>query len=437
MTPRRKALTARIAPIAVIMMTGLFLGNMALMIISLVPWFFLAFSIAIPGPRVSRLEGEIKKGALFVGRDLKVERETTIDHGMGLVVLAESISPTFEQRDGKAIRVLWKGRGVLNAPFNYTIRPMRRGEYEIGNVRSEGIHFSGLFPSDQNVWGSKRSLHVEQMVMRASEIRDPRLESRMPMPASVMSSHGAQTTNFLDIRHYQRGDQFRSINWKATVRSGDVEALRPLVNEYEREGRRKVWILVDDSERMRVGNEAESAFECALHAARALSDFYLQRNCLVGAALIHQGRCQLPEGGRRQKIMLADMLYRADVKGSSGSLTGFVHGHRGHLQQGNPLFIIISILDRGSQPELREGFKELRRNSGPKSRFLLIDVDLKNIASRDEVESLGIQLRGLEETPVRGRIKKLGVRIVSWEPREQDLFQVLLTSRAVGGEFGS
>jgi uncharacterized protein (DUF58 family) len=50
------------------------------------------------------------------------------------------------------------------------------------------------------------------------------------------------TTEFEQIKEYVRGDDYRTINWKATARSGKL-----MVNQYADEKSQDVYCLIDKS----------------------------------------------------------------------------------------------------------------------------------------------------------------------------------------------
>ena len=73
------------------------------------------------------------------------------------------------------------------------------------------------------------------------------------------------------------------MNWKATAkREGTMNSI-PFVNDFEKEGRKTVWLFLDAREWMRTGSTVENAFEYAIQATLGVSS-YLSRNCGVGVS---------------------------------------------------------------------------------------------------------------------------------------------------------
>ena len=115
---------------------------------------------------------------------------------------------------------------------------------------------------------------------------------------------GIITTDFREIRDYLPGDPYRSINWKATARRAvQYRDSFPKVNEFEREGKKIVWIFLDKSAEMSLGPMIKNPFEYAIQAAACLARFYLERDCKVGLCIYSARGAEkivFPDVGGRQ-----------------------------------------------------------------------------------------------------------------------------------------
>jgi len=59
--------------------------------------------------------------------------------------------------------------------------------------------------------------------------------------------HGNDNQEFKELRLYSPGDPFKAINWKVTSRNLVRGSIWPVVNEFEKEGKKSVWIFLDTS----------------------------------------------------------------------------------------------------------------------------------------------------------------------------------------------
>ena len=132
----------------------------------------------------------------------------------------------------------------------------------------------------------KLILVVRPRTLDIRRIRNLKSITNLPMPLGAMHRTGISTTDFQEIRKYTFGDTFKSINWKATAKMAHRPGWVPQVNEYEKEGKKTVWLFIDGSKAMgQLGTTISNPFEFALLAANDLTNYYLERNCLVGLYL--------------------------------------------------------------------------------------------------------------------------------------------------------
>ena len=67
---------------------------------------------------------------------------------------------------------------------------------------------------------------------------------------------------FEQIKNYVQGDDYRSINWKATSRRGEL-----MVNQYQDERSQQVYCLIDKSRSMRMPFKGMTLLDWAPKAA--------------------------------------------------------------------------------------------------------------------------------------------------------------------------
>ena len=142
-----------------------------------------------------------------------------------------------------------------------SLSPFRRGERRVSQVTVRSFGPLGLWARQAtlNAPGRIRVLPPfnarKHLPSRLARLRE--LDGR----TSVMIR--GQGTEFDSLREYVRGDDVRSIDWRATARRGDV-----VVRTWRPERDRRVVIVVDTGRvsAARVGNEPrlDSAFEAAL-----------------------------------------------------------------------------------------------------------------------------------------------------------------------------
>ena len=216
---------------AVLMLGGVFLGNVLLSLLALIPLLFVLFSFMYSTPGKVKVIREVSE--IDVSRDdaAVLSSRLMVDEGVGLVVVEEKVPSPFVLTSGNNFQVFWKGPRPLDVEMSFTVKCIRRGVHRAGRFKTEGIHFSGLKDVQRGNDEGTVDITVRPRSVDQRRMRDNRLYSRIPMPPGAVSRLGSRTTEFLEIRQYSPGDLYRNINWKATMRSGRDESA-PLVNEF-------------------------------------------------------------------------------------------------------------------------------------------------------------------------------------------------------------
>ncbi len=427
-----KRVPAEFSSFAVLFGFGVLLGNVLLVLLSMLPLLYLVVTNLFRTPSGITVEREKAFVTTAVGETIPVRTRIKVEEGVGLVVCADSLPSLFSLEEGSSLHVLFKGSDPLDQELSYDMRCTKRGAYRIGRARTESHHFSGLRQTEFLSTLAETQVVVKQRLVDVKKMRDPRLTSRLPMPESSISLMGSETNDFREIRDYRTGDHFRSINWKVSARLSALEKKGPLVNEYEHEGKKVVWVFLDAGRRMSLGTEAESAFEHAAQAGWALSQYYLSRDCSVGFCAYHNGKVVLPEMGRRQRTLLSRTFMEVQMADGTEELRSVVSSFRGHLEGHNPLLIIITMVRADNVEELIKGIKEMRAHSGRGTKVLVLHVDGYGLAASGKADRAASIIMGMEDLPLMKRVKATGATLSPWNPREQTLQHLLLMGMGGG-----
>jgi uncharacterized protein (DUF58 family) len=410
---------------AVLMGVGLLLGNIILVLLSFGPLFFVVLSLLQSPPTGLTLSRKVEKGAVIVGNAVDVRSSVGVERGVGIITVGDALPPQFSLAEGSNFSVMWKGPRPLRKDLSFSVRCTKRGMYAVGPVNMEALDHAGMRQTVFSRDDSRTELLVQQEPVSLRKMRDPRLLSRFPMPVGTHSSLGAFTTDFKEIREYRLLDDYHDINWKATARLATSTNAPPLVNEFEKEGRRVVWIFLDTDERMRIGSEVENAFENAVGAVATLSQIYLDRNCRVGVCFQGTWQVILPDSGRRQKEMILRALLDAQMSRNGRPLADSVRSVKGHITGTSPLFLVVTMLHASNTDQVAEGIREMRHHSGRHSRFIILHVDGYDIAAADEVERAGARLLAMNIIPLFADLRKKGAQVLPWNPRTQNLTRMM------------
>jgi uncharacterized protein (DUF58 family) len=411
-------------------LAAMLFGNAILLYLSIVPLLVAVFALIFDTPGSVNFVRKEDKLSAWVNGTVEISVKIKADKGFGIITVTDPLPDHFEIVEGSNFRVFWKGFGRLSEELHYRVRCTKRGIYHVGPTKYECRHISSFKQTEISVGQDITELIVRQKPLNIRRLRDPRVVSRIPMPLGSTSKLGMMTTDFKEIREYSYGDSYRHINWKATARSNSPTHNWPLVNEFEREGKKVAWIFLDGSASMATGTNIENAFEYAVQAVLGLSQFYLARNCHIGLYVYNdEGKSLLPDTGRRQEYKIYRTTLGLEVSVTKEPLKKAVSKCRGHLTGANPFSIIITDVQKENLQELLEGIKELKKYSksvGKQPQILVLHVNGCSVAAKGYYENAGAVLLDLRNQATIRALRRAGVFVTPWNPKRDSLASLMV-----------
>jgi uncharacterized protein (DUF58 family) len=411
-----------------LLVLGLLLGNLILIGMSLIPVLLVLFGTLIEAPARITVETENAPPKLQLGREFELIRTVTVHDGFGPVKIYQPLPNEFEVVSGNNFRTLWKGRRPVKIPVICRIRCSKRGNYVIPPLEWSSRH--PLYLSENSGSGGETpEISVWPHLLRHRQVRSLKDLALSPFPLADVSKIGVAGTDFREIRSYVSGDPVKTINWKATAHRANPDSIWPLVNEYEREGRKSVLIFLDTSEDVEIGSNIENVLEYSIEAASNLLYYFIDRGYRVGVAVSGEpDRYFYPDSGRQQLTRIIPQLVHLKAGGSPGGLLNSVDYFRNYILNHKPLVVAVTTLDGKSSEVLDKFFNRLRayysrRREAPVVLVNVIGRDL--IPQPDNYRSNISEIMQLQAKPVLQQLRRSGITILEWNPRRQSFHAVL------------
>lgn len=189
------------------------------------------------------------------------------------VEVIDEIPGQFQIRDF-SFRLALPARG--RHVHTYHLRPLSRGEYVFGHLH--------LFVRSAIGVMRRRISHEEeaQVPVYPSIIQMKKYE--LTTLARTAAEYGVKKVRrighsyeFEHIKQYLRGDDYRSINWRATGRRAQL-----MVNQYEDERSQPVYCIIDKSRVMHMPFNGLSLFDYAVNASLVISNIVLGKQDKAG-----------------------------------------------------------------------------------------------------------------------------------------------------------
>jgi uncharacterized protein (DUF58 family) len=272
-----------------------------LVILVLIDYLFLF--IMSRSPAAKRLTAD----RLSNGDENKIELQ--IINRMPFTVIMEIIDELpvqFQKRDWKLTH-RFAAREQKN--IIYKLRPVQRGEYHFGNIILYVRSLLGLLMR-------RHDIDVEATVPvypSYLQLRKYELLSQ----TTIQSEHGnkrmrkiGHSMEFEQIKEYVRGDDMRTINWKATARKGGL-----MVNNYTDERSQQVYSIIDKGRLMKMPFNELTLLDYAINSTLVLSNVCLQKQDRVGVMTFANRMGSLIAADRKpiQRENILQLLYNQET----------------------------------------------------------------------------------------------------------------------------
>lgn len=211
---------------------------------------------------------------LSLGDSTKVEIDLQNRNAMKFQIeLIDELPYQLQIRDFSRKLALAPGE---KAVINYTIRPLERGAYEFGKVILFLSSIIGMverrFAKDLSI---ELPVYPSIIQMKQFELR---AFDRVTQQGGVKQLRRiGHSYEFDQIKYYVRGDDYRSINWKATSRRNQL-----MVNQYEDERAQQVYCIIDKSRVMRMPFNGLSLMDYAINTTLVMSNITLKKHDKAG-----------------------------------------------------------------------------------------------------------------------------------------------------------
>ncbi len=160
--------------------------------------------------------------------------------------------------------------------FNYTVKPVERGEYHFGSLNVYVLSFLGLverryrFDTDAMTptYPSFLQMRKYELMAFTNRLKDYGLKKIRRI---------GHTMEFEQIKDYVAGDDVRNINWKASAKTGQL-----MLNQYQDEKSQPVYSVMDKGRVMKMPFEEMKLLDYAINATLVISNIALKKGDKAG-----------------------------------------------------------------------------------------------------------------------------------------------------------
>jgi uncharacterized protein (DUF58 family) len=187
--------------------------------------------------------------------------------------IIDELPVQFQKRDWK---LHYKFAANEQKNIIYKLRPVERGEYNFGRIILYVKSLLGLLMRRHDIEATATvPVYPSFLQLRKYELLSQ---------TTIQTEHGnkrmrkiGHSMEFEQIKEYVRGDDIRTINWKATARKGGL-----MVNNYTDEKSQQVYCIIDKGRLMKMPFNELTLLDYAINSTLVLSNVCLQKQDRVG-----------------------------------------------------------------------------------------------------------------------------------------------------------
>ena len=290
------------------------------------------------------------------------------------LTVIDEIPHQFQRRDLNFKVKLKTGEKKI---IEYYIRPVKRGEYSFGTVNvlatsplalfSRRFKFSGdaVVP----VYPSFIQMHKYELMAISNRLVDSGIKRIRRI---------GQNREFELIKEYVTGDDFRTVNWRATARRNHL-----MVNNFQDERSQQVYSLIDKGRAMQMPFNGLSLLDYAINASLAISNIAIKKSDKAGLVTFQHQIGSTVVAGKQSKQMLRIMetLYNQKTAYKESDFSNlYVHIRRKITQRS----LLLLFTNFESIHGLHRQLPYLKSLS---SQHLLVVIFFENTEMKDLLES--------------------------------------------------
>lgn len=164
--------------------------------------------------------------------------------------------------------------------INYVLRPAKRGEYEFGDIRVYITSPLKLISRRYN-FTQAETLPVYPSFLQMRKYELMAISNHLTDIGIKKIRRLGHSLEFDQVKNYVQGDDYRTINWKATARHGGL-----MTNSYTDEKAQHVYCIIEKSRAMKMPFDGLSLLDYAINASLVLLNVALLKQDKAGLITI-------------------------------------------------------------------------------------------------------------------------------------------------------
>jgi len=276
--------------------------------------------------------------------------------------------------------------------INYALRPTKRGEYEFGAIRVYVKSPIGLIRRRYN-FNQAETLPVYPSFLQMRKYELMAISNHLTDIGVKKIRRLGHSLEFEQVKNYVQGDDYRTINWKATARQGSL-----MTNQYTDEKSQHVYCIIEKSRAMKMPFEGLSLLDYAINATLVLSSVALIKEDKAGLITVAEkiGTIVPAERKHGQLNKILEVLYKEKTRYLETNMEAVYTTVRNVIKQRS---LVVFFTNYESMSALQRQLPFLKRIA--KYHLLLVvffeNTELKKVSEKPADDVEGIYIKTIAE----------------------------------------
>jgi len=276
--------------------------------------------------------------------------------------------------------------------INYVLRPTKRGEYEFGQIRVFVKSALGLITRRYN-FKQAETLPVYPSFLQMRKYELMAISNHLSEIGVKKIRRLGHSLEFEQVKNYVQGDDYRTINWKATARRGSL-----MTNSYTDEKSQHVYCVIEKSRAMKMPFDGLSLLDYAINASLVLSNVALLKEDKAGLITIAEKIGAVVPADRRhtQINKILEVLYKEKTRYLETNMELLYSTIRSVIKQRS---LVVFFTNYESMSALNRQLPFLKRIA--KFHLLLVvffeNTELKKLSEKPAEDVEGIYIKTIAE----------------------------------------
>ena len=194
--------------------------------------------------------------------------------------------------------------------IEYSLQPLTRGEYVFDNI-NVFVHGPLQLSKRRYIFPARQTVKVYPSYIQMRRYQLLAVSNRLQEAGVKRIRKLGHSMEFEQIKEYVRGDDFRTINWKATARKESL-----MVNNYTDERSQQIYCIINKGRVMKMPFAGMTLLDYAINASLVLANVALVKQDKAGLITFAESLDAFIQADKKstQMNLLLETLYRQETK---------------------------------------------------------------------------------------------------------------------------